>query len=161
MAGQADKKRAREAEDYEKRHFKYVAIAAVLHIFLRLSLCWGYSSRIPSLMEALPWLFTLGALKASYSWQKDALLLGVKSSTATDVYIVALCATVLGGLHPWGWGVWLGVPLYCIYWAIKKTLRWVFTPDTPDDTSPEALAYKKKQEKLERKLKSGRYAIKQ
>lgn len=104
-------------------------------------------------------LFTLGVLGLAYVWKQDRIVLGVKSSTATDLQIVSLTSIVLGGLHPWGWALWLTVPLYCTYLLVSKLLKWVFTPDEPADGTPEALAFKKKQEKLERKMRSGRYQV--
>lgn len=159
MAGHADKKRAKEAAEHSSRYLLSVAIAAGLYFILRICLCFGYDSRVPSTWEYFLLAVSVVVLNGAYKWQQDRLLLGVSSSTATDLYIVSLVALVLGGAHPWGWSLWLAVPLYCLYLILNKILKWVFTPDTPDEATPEALAFKRKQEKLERKMKSGRYAV--
>lgn len=128
-----------------------------LYFVFRVGLCLGYDSRVLSTWEYFLLAFSFVVFNGAYKWQQDRLLLGVSSSTATDLYIVGLVAFVLGGAHPWGWSLWLAVPLYCIYLITNRILKWIFTPDAPDEDTPEALAFKKKQEKLERKMKSGRY----
>ncbi|KAL8445927.1 hypothetical protein Emed_005287 [Eimeria media] len=159
MAGHADKKRAKEAAEESSRFFLTVAITLGIYVISRIFLCLGYDSRLPSLYEYFLLAFSFAVLNGAHKWQQDRLLLGVRSSTATDLFFVSLASLVAGSLHPWGWAVWLTVPLYCLYLAGSKLLNWVFTPDTPDDETPEALAFKKKQSKLERKAKSGRYTL--
>ncbi|KAL8426725.1 hypothetical protein ACSSS7_008030 [Eimeria intestinalis] len=159
MAGHADKKRAKEAAEESSRFWLTVTITMGVYMISRIVFCLGYASRLPSFYEYLLLVFSLLVLNGAHKWQQDRLLLGIRSSTATDLYFISLGSLLLGSLHPWGWCLWLAVPVYCIYLAGSKLLNWVFTPDTPDDQTPEALAFKKKQNKLERKAKSGRYTL--
>ncbi|KAL8440119.1 hypothetical protein Efla_000008 [Eimeria flavescens] len=145
MAGQADKKRAKEAAEYSSRFWISIFIAAGVYILLRVVVCVGFPSRLPSFFECMCLCLSFGVLCFSHAWQKDRLLLGLSSSTATDLYLVSLSSLFFGSLHPWGWG--------------RRLLDWVFTPDATADDTPEALAFKKKQQKLERKAKSGRYTV--
>ncbi|KAL8270162.1 hypothetical protein Esti_005921 [Eimeria stiedai] len=159
MAGHADKKRAKEAAEESSKYCLTVAITVGVYAISRMLLCLGYDSCMPSLYEYLLVAFSFAVLNAAHKWQRDRLLLGVRSSTATDLYFVSLASLLGGSLHPWGWAVWLTVPLYCLYLSGSKLLNWVFTPDVPEDQTPEALAFRKKQQKLERRAKSGRYTL--
>ena len=140
--------------------FFFVSIQ-LIYLLLREGLCWGYSSRFPGVGELLLLLLTAAAATAAYRWSRSAVLLGVRSSTAADISIVAAAASIFGGLHPWGWSIWLLVPLCCCYLLLQLLLQWVFADDTPPEDSAAAAALKKKEEKLQRKLRSGRYTIKQ
>ncbi|KAF4638292.1 hypothetical protein TGRH88_058990 [Toxoplasma gondii] len=66
---------------------------------------------------------------------------------------------IAGGFHPNGWFLWTVVPAYVVYRVVRKVLDWVFTPEGPEEGSPEALAMRKREEKLQRKLKSGRVQL--
>lgn len=128
------------------------------YILFRVCICLFYSSRLLFFSEYICLGFTFIVLFLSFKWQHEKLLLGVSSSAATDLYLLSLAAAVAAAVHPWGWALWLLAPIYCCYALIRKILNWVFSEDAPVDT-PEALALKKKQEKMERKARAGGYVI--
>ncbi|KEP59990.1 UNVERIFIED_CONTAM: hypothetical protein HHA_218370 [Hammondia hammondi] len=82
-------------------------------------------------------------------------------SVFSNAYYWSPCRNpqIAGGFHPNGWFLWTVVPAYVVYRVVRKVLDWVFTPEGPEEGSPEALAMRKREEKLQRKLKSGRVQL--
>ncbi|PFH37467.1 hypothetical protein BESB_039250 [Besnoitia besnoiti] len=163
MAGQADKKRQQKAAAYFQTHAAGVLIATVLFLIFRLSVFSGNFTvallPLPEFWEGFLLSCTYALYYGTYNSIVDSLRLGVSHSLSTDFFIVACAAQVLGGVHPRGWFLWAVVPAYGVYKVARKILDWVFTPEGPEEGSAEAAALRKKEEKLQRKLKSGRVAL--
>ncbi|CBZ55763.1 conserved hypothetical protein [Neospora caninum Liverpool] len=114
---------------------------------------------VPGFSEGSLLAFTYALYYGTYSSITRSLLLGVSHSYATDFFLVACAAEIAGGIHPNGWFLWTVVPAYILYRVVKKILDWVFTPEGPEEGSPEAIAMRKREEKLQRKIKSGRVQL--
>nr|CEL78175.1 TPA: hypothetical protein BN1205_071360 [Toxoplasma gondii VEG] len=163
MAGQADKKRQQKAAAYFQTHAIGVLVATVLFLICRLLVFSGNFSApllpVPRFWEGFLLAFTYALYYGTYTSITSSLLLGVSHSHATDFFLVACAAQIAGGFHPNGWFLWTVVPAYVVYRVVRKVLDWVFTPEGPEEGSPEALAMRKREEKLQRKLKSGRVQL--
>eukprot|EP00922_Rhytidocystis_sp_ex-Travisia-forbesii_P030721 GHVS01045342.1.p1 GENE.GHVS01045342.1~~GHVS01045342.1.p1 ORF type:complete len:156 (+),score=10.70 GHVS01045342.1:206-673(+) len=149
MAGQAEKKRMKSAEEYGFYYFWIIVAAST--IFFSYRVLWRFSSL--STWHIVGILAMYGIYYFSYSSIKDSLQIGVPYEYSQDIYIINVIAQLSTTFTDFGWYLYLSLPAFAIYKAGKLIIDWVFTSPPDMSTDP---AYIKKQEKLERKMKQGR-----
>eukprot|EP00922_Rhytidocystis_sp_ex-Travisia-forbesii_P030723 GHVS01045345.1.p1 GENE.GHVS01045345.1~~GHVS01045345.1.p1 ORF type:complete len:156 (+),score=13.10 GHVS01045345.1:166-633(+) len=149
MAGQAEKKRMKSAEEYGFYYFWIIVVAS--SVFFSYRVVWNFSSL--SYWHVAGTLTMYGIYYTTYSSIKESLQLGVRYEYSQDIYIINVIAQLLTTFTEYGWYVYLSLPAFAIYKLGKLIIDWVFT--SPPDMSSDP-AYIKKQEKLERKMRQGR-----
>merc|ERR1719188_149285 len=154
MAGHAEKKQAKKAETTVV-YYQYIILGVnALYILWRVFLnwsSWGKWNMIGFGLFSFVSYFTYTAIDSS-------LQMGADYEMYQDFYIVNLATQFLVTFSDYGWLLYLVVPGYFGWKAVKMLLDWVFTP-TEEELAENDPRAKKKADKKARQAERPKFKV--
>uniref|UniRef100_A0A7S3UP21 Transmembrane protein 208 n=1 Tax=Oxyrrhis marina TaxID=2969 RepID=A0A7S3UP21_OXYMA len=146
MAGQSEKKLAKQAQEAKKKYLLAIVIANAIYIPLVILANFSELTKTQwagfILLSGVTY-FTFGSISSS-------LELGVPVEYSQDVFIINLVVQVGSCYSSYFWYLYLVVPTYAMYKAGTFLWGWFRAP-TPEDDPEEAAKRKKAEEKKAKK----------
>mmetsp|Transcript_20893 Transcript_20893/g.55738 ORF Transcript_20893/g.55738 Transcript_20893/m.55738 type:complete len:155 (-) Transcript_20893:97-561(-) len=152
MAGQAEKKRAKHAEEYTQKYLSAVVVVNLVWFFLRVVWRWdtfGFWNKVGFL------LFT-AVTYITYNGIVSALNQGLDYEYYLDVFLVNVTSQFLVSFSNYGWLLYLSIPGFLGWKVVKLLLQYVFTPTADEVEDPKS---KKKAEKKAKQAERGKFKV--
>eukprot|EP00927_Polykrikos_kofoidii_P067044 TRINITY_DN62581_c0_g1_i1.p1 TRINITY_DN62581_c0_g1~~TRINITY_DN62581_c0_g1_i1.p1 ORF type:complete len:180 (+),score=33.48 TRINITY_DN62581_c0_g1_i1:71-541(+) len=154
MAGQAEKKQAKHAEQAIHKYLWAIYAVNALYIVWRVFLnwgSWGFKNILGFGLFSFISYFTYNSIN-------NSLEVGVPFETYFDVYMVNLATQFLVTFSDWGWFLYLTVPGY-VAWKILGFVRSYLFNSTAAELAEDDPAAKKRAEKKQRQAERPKYKV--
>merc|ERR1719277_2750116 len=154
MAGHSEKKQAKHAETATQYYLYVILGVNVVYFLWKVLLHWDSMGR----WNCFGVVLFSGVSYFTYNAMKRSLQLGMDVEMYQDLYIVNLATQFLVTFSDWGWLIYLVVPGYLAWKAIKMLLDYVFTPTAEEmaENDPKA---QKRREKKEAKAERPKFKV--